>query len=83
MTTYNFNLSNYHLSENTCRIANLNFIEETTNRNGEYMLRGLWASDLCYQFAKKCKFTLVRWTDTVLMLIQMSKWQYLHIVKGI
>ena len=60
MTTYNFNLSNYHLSENTCRIANLNFIEETTNRNGEYMLRGLWASDLCYQFAKKCKFTLVQ-----------------------
>lgn len=60
MTTYNFNLSNYHLSENTCRIVNLNFIEETTNRNGEYMLRGLWASDLCYQFAKKCKFTLVQ-----------------------
>lgn len=53
-------LSHYHLSEDTIRIANANFTEETTNRNGEYMLSGHWMSDLSYQFAKKCKFDLVQ-----------------------
>lgn len=53
-------LSAYKLSEITVRIANVNFMEETENRNGEYMLSGHWMSDLCYQFAKKCKFDLVQ-----------------------
>lgn len=51
-------LSKYHLSETTQRIANVNFSEETENRNGFYMLSGHWFSDLCYQFAEKCKFDL-------------------------
>lgn len=53
-------LSKYHLSEDTVRIANANFTEETTNRNGEYMLSGHWISDLSYQFAKKCNFNLIQ-----------------------
>lgn len=53
-------LSAYHLNEDTVRIANKNFMEETTNRNGNYMLSGHWYSDLCYAFASKCKFDLVQ-----------------------
>lgn len=53
-------LSTYHLNEDAVRIANVNFTEETTDRNGHYMLRGHWLSDLCYQFASKCKFDLVQ-----------------------
>ena len=53
-------LSAYKLSETTARIANTNFMEETENRNGEYMLSGHWMSDLSYAFAKKCKFDLVQ-----------------------
>ena len=53
-------LSAYSLSETTKRIADKNFSEETTNRNGEYMLSGHWYKDLSYQFAKKCKFDLVQ-----------------------
>lgn len=53
-------LSSYDLSEDTKRIADINFSEETTNRNGDYMLAGHWMSDLSYQFAKKCKFDLVQ-----------------------
>lgn len=53
-------LSKYHLSETTQRIADVNFSEETENRNGFYMLSGHWLSDLCYQFAQKCKFDLVQ-----------------------
>ena len=53
-------LSAYKLSEITARIANANFMEETENRNGEYMLSGHWMSDLSYAFAKKCKFDLVQ-----------------------
>ena len=53
-------LSAYSLSETTQRIANNNFMEETTNRNGDYMLSGHWWSDLSYAFAKKCKFNLVQ-----------------------
>lgn len=53
-------LSAYSLSEITRRIADKNFSEETTNRNGEYMLSGHWYKDLSYQFAKKCKFDLVQ-----------------------
>lgn len=52
-------LSAYLLSETTNRIVDANFMEETTNNNGDYMLRGNWLSDLSYQFAKKCKFDLV------------------------
>ena len=53
-------LSAYKLSETTARITNTNFMEETENRNGEYMLSGHWMSDLSYAFAKKCKFDLVQ-----------------------
>ena len=53
-------LSVYPLNETTKRIANANFTEETTNRNGNYMLSGHWWSDLSYQFAKKCEFDLVQ-----------------------
>lgn len=53
-------LSKYNLNETTQRIADNNFMEETTDRNGNYMLRGHWLSDLCYQFAEKCKFDLVQ-----------------------
>lgn len=53
-------LSAYSLTETTRRIADANFSEETTNRNGEYMLSGHWYGDLSYQFAKKCKFDLVQ-----------------------
>lgn len=53
-------LSVYHVNEITTRIANANFSEETTNRNGEYMLAGHWWRDLSYQFAEKCKFDFVQ-----------------------
>lgn len=53
-------LSSFRLSETTQKIANANFMEETTNRNGDYMLRGHWLSDLCYAFASKCNFHLVQ-----------------------
>lgn len=53
-------LSAYPLNEDTKRIANVNFMEETKDRNGNYMLSGHWMSDLSYQFAKKCKFDLVQ-----------------------
>lgn len=33
-------LSKYHLNEITQRIADNNFMEESTDRNGNYMLRG-------------------------------------------
>ena len=53
-------LSAYPLNEDTKRIANVNFMEETKDRNGNYMLSGHWLSDLSYYFAKRCKFDLVR-----------------------
>lgn len=53
-------LSIYPLNEDTKRIANVNFMKETENRNGNYMLSGHWLSNLCYQFAQKCKFDLVQ-----------------------
>lgn len=49
-------LRKYHLSETTQRIANANFMEETENRYGDYMLSGHWLSDLSWQFAQKCDF---------------------------
>ena len=53
-------LSAYPLSEATKRIVNVNFMEETSNRNGDYMLAGHWWSDLSWQFAKKCDFEFVQ-----------------------
>ena len=53
-------LSAYPLNEDTVRITDKNFTEETTDRNGNYMLSGHWMSDLSYAFAKKCKFDLVQ-----------------------
>ena len=37
-------LSAYSLNEDTKRIANVNFMEETEDRNGNYMLGGHWSS---------------------------------------
>ena len=51
-------LSAYSLSETTQRIVNVNFTEEATDRNGNYMLKGHWWSDLCRSFAYKCDFVL-------------------------
>lgn len=53
-------LSEYKLNETTQRIVDNNFMEETTDRNGNYMLCGHWLSDLCYTFAKLCKFNLAQ-----------------------
>jgi hypothetical protein len=53
-------LSKYHLNEVTQRIANVNFMEETENRNGDYMLSGHWLNDLSYAFAHKCGFNLTQ-----------------------
>lgn len=53
-------LSAYKLSDVTQRIADVNFSCETEDKNGNYMLTGHWLSDLCYQFAQKCKFDLVQ-----------------------
>ena len=51
-------LSAYSLNETTQRIADRNFMEETTDKNGNYMLTGHWFCDLCYEFANKCDFKL-------------------------
>ena len=53
-------LSLYRLNDNTQRIADKNFMEETTDINGNYLLSGHWLSNLCYQFAEICKFDLVQ-----------------------
>lgn len=53
-------LSVYPLNEDTKRIANANFMSETEDRFGNYMLAGHWYSDLSYQFAEKCKFALTQ-----------------------
>lgn len=52
--------SGFKLNNDTIRIAKANFTEETTDREGNYMLRGHWWRDLCYQFAKICDFVLVQ-----------------------
>ena len=51
-------LSVYSLNEDTKRIANVNFMEETEDKNGNYMLGGHWMSDLSYAFAKKCNISV-------------------------
>ena len=51
-------LSAYSLNAITQRIADKNFMEETEDKNGNYMLQGHWWSDLCYQFALQCGFKL-------------------------
>lgn len=53
-------LSAYSLKENTKKIVNAVFTVETTNRDGEYMLKGFWLCNRCYQFAKQCDFTLTQ-----------------------
>lgn len=51
-------LSKYHLREITQKVVNNNFMEETVNRNGDYMLSGHWWANLSYSFADKCGFDL-------------------------
>ena len=52
-------LSEYHLSNDTKRLADRNFMEEKTDRNGHYMLAGHWIDNYCYRFAEKCALDLV------------------------
>lgn len=51
-------LSKYHLRDITRKVVNNNFMEETVNRNGDYMLSGHWLTNLSYSFADKCGFDL-------------------------
>lgn len=51
-------LSKYYLREITQKVVNNNFMEETVNRNGDYMLSGHWWANLSYSFADKCGFDL-------------------------
>jgi hypothetical protein len=51
-------LSKYHLRDITRKVVNNNFMEETVNRNGNYMLSGHWWTNLSYSFADKCGFDL-------------------------
>lgn len=51
-------LSKYHLRDITRKVVNNNFMEETVNRNGDYMLSGHWLANLSYSFADKCGFDL-------------------------
>lgn len=53
-----FDLSKYHLRDITRKVVNNNFMEETVNRNGDYMLSGHWWANLSYSFADKCGFDL-------------------------
>lgn len=50
----------FRLNEDTIRIAKVNFTKETTDRKGNYMLKGHWWRDLCYQFANICDFVAVQ-----------------------
>ena len=52
-------LSKYKVNEKTIKVLNANFMEESKDRNGNYMLKGHWLCDLCFQFAERCKFDLV------------------------
>ena len=54
-----FDLSEYHLSNDTKRLADWKFAEEKTDRNGHYMLAGYWKDNYCYGFAEKCALDLV------------------------
>lgn len=51
-------LSKYHLRDITRKVVNNNFMEETVNRNGDYMLSGHWWANLSYSFADKYGFDL-------------------------
>lgn len=52
-------LSAYSLKDNTQKIANTIFTEETTDKNGEYMLIGHWCGEnKSYVFAKQCDFEI-------------------------
>mgnify|MGYP006872076272 FL=1 len=51
-------LSKYHLRDITRKVVNNYFMEETVNRNGDYMLSGHWWANLSYSFADKCGFDL-------------------------
>lgn len=51
-------LSAYPLNEITRKIVDIQFTEETTDRNGNYMLSGHWFCDKSCQFALQCGFIL-------------------------
>lgn len=51
-------LDAYPLFPETKRIADKNFMEESQDSDGAYMLCGHWLSDVSYQFAAACSFTL-------------------------
>lgn len=51
-------LSDYKLSKTTKKIVDSTFTEETTDKNGNYLLKGHWLHNLSYQFASQCDFFL-------------------------
>lgn len=51
-------LSAYPLTDNTKKIVDAVFTEESFNRHGAYMLSGHWFGDISYQFSGQCDFEL-------------------------
>jgi hypothetical protein len=52
-------LSKYSLNDETKRNAEVNFTEETEDKNGNYMLRGHWMfGNYSLAFADRCDFTI-------------------------
>lgn len=48
----------YHLNSETENIVNIYAIEETTDRNGDYMLEGRWSENFAYEFGLRCDFSV-------------------------
>lgn len=48
------------LNAATKRLVDINFLEETTDRHGEYMICGHWPGNFMHQFATKCGFDLTQ-----------------------
>lgn len=46
------------LSETTRKIVDANFLKETTDKHGDYLLTGHWFDNLSYEFAEKCGMEL-------------------------
>lgn len=51
-------LSDYKLSKKAEMFVNVHFREETTDKNGNYMLKGHWPFDISHYFTKQCGFLL-------------------------
>lgn len=53
-----FDLSAYPLTEATKALINENFVEESTDKKGNYMLKSYWSSGKACLFASKCGLKL-------------------------